>query len=75
MSAATKVLEAAMSLPVDERARVVDSLLRSLNVSDPDTDRQWASVAAQRLEELRSGRARPVPFDEVITRLRGRFAR
>ena len=55
----------AISLPVEERAMVVDSILRSLNPPDSDIDRKWAEVAKQRIAELRSGEAKAVPGDEV----------
>jgi len=62
------------SLPVEERALVVEALLRSLNPPDPEIDKQWAAVAQRRLDELRSGRVTSVPGEEVFARIRQRFA-
>ena len=59
---------------MEERALVVESLLRSLNPPDPEMDRKWAAVAKRRLMELRSGRVKPVPGDEVFAGIRERFA-
>lgn len=70
-----EIIQEAASLPVEERIIVVDSLLRTLNMPDPDIDREWAVVARRRLAELRSGRVKPVPGDDVFTRIRERFAR
>ena len=42
------------ALPVEERAPVVDSLLRSLNPPESKIDEKWAAVAAKRLKEVRS---------------------
>jgi putative addiction module component (TIGR02574 family) len=64
----------AVSLPVEERALVVDSLLKSLNPPDTDIDRKWASVAKRRLAELRSGEVKAIPGDEVFERIWNRFA-
>jgi putative addiction module component (TIGR02574 family) len=69
-----EIIQEAESLPVEERALVVESLLRSLNPPDPETDKKWAAVAKRRLEELRSGRVKPVPGEEVFARIRQRFA-
>ena len=74
MSSAAEIIHEAEALPVEERALVVESLLRSLNPPDPEIDRKWAAVAKRRLEELRSGQVKPLPGDEVFARIRGRFA-
>jgi putative addiction module component (TIGR02574 family) len=69
------IIQEAASLPVEERIIVVDSLLRTLNMPDPDIDKEWAVVAKRRLVELRSGRVNPVPGDQVFARIRERFGR
>ncbi|OGV87732.1 MAG: addiction module protein [Lentisphaerae bacterium RIFOXYB12_FULL_65_16] len=61
------------SLPVEERAIVANSVLRSLNPPESDIDRKWASVAHRRLGELRSGQVKPVPGEEVFARVWKRF--
>jgi len=63
----------AISLPVEERALVVDSLLRSLNPPESDIDRKWAAVAKRRLSEIRSGAIETIPGDEVFARIWKRF--
>jgi len=55
----------AISLPVEERAMVVDTILRSLNPPDSDIDKKWAAIAKQRVEELRSGEVSAVPGEDV----------
>jgi putative addiction module component (TIGR02574 family) len=70
-----EIIQEAASLPVEERIIVVDSLLRTLNMPDPDIDKEWAVVAKRRLAELRSGRVNPVPGDRVFARIRERFGR
>ena len=74
MPSTAEIIQDAESLPVEERTVVVDSLLRSLNPPDPEIDRKWAAVANRRLAELRSGRVKPVPGEEVFARIRQRFA-
>ena len=69
------IIQEAASLPVEERIILVDSLLRTLNMPDPDIDKEWAVVAKRRLAELRSGRVTSVPGDQVFTRIRERFGR
>ena len=74
MPSTAEIIHEAEALPVEERALVVESLLRSLNPPDPEIDRKWARVAKRRLDELRSGRVKPVPGEEVFARIRERFA-
>lgn len=64
----------AISLPLEERAVLVDSLLRSLNAPDEGTEKEWLAEARRRLDEVRSGAARTIPADEVFAALGERFA-
>ena len=64
----------AISLPVEERAMVVDSILKSLNPTESDIDKKWAAVSKQRLKELRSGEVEAIPGDDVFQRIWKRFA-
>jgi len=74
MLGTAEIIHEVESLPVEERTLVVDSLLRTLNQPDPEIDKKWAAVAKRRLDELRSGRIKPVPGEEVFARIRQRFA-
>ena len=64
----------ATSLPVEERAMVVDSLLKSLNPPETDIDKKWAEVAKRRLSELRSGSVKAIPGDEVFNKIWRKFS-
>jgi putative addiction module component (TIGR02574 family) len=70
-----KILEEALSLPVEERALIADSLLRSLNMPDSGIDAKWTEVAKRRLQELRSGKVKPIPGEEVFDKALKRFSR
>ena len=73
MSNLAKLERDVMSLAPEERALLVDSLLRSLNQPESDIDKKWAAVAQKRVTEMRSGKVRPVPGEEVFERIRNRF--
>jgi len=64
-----ELIHEAETLPVEERALVVDSLLRSLNPPDSKIDEKWVAVAAKRLKEVRSGEVESVPGEEVFARI------
>ena len=68
-----QLIDEATSLPVEDRARLVDSLLRSLNAPRDDMDAAWAAVAQRRLDELRSGKAKGIPAEDVFAKIRQRF--
>jgi len=68
-----EIIQEASSLPVEERAIVIDSLLRTLNPPDTEIEREWVKVAKRRLAELRSGRVKAIPGDEVFAKIRERF--
>ena len=69
------IIREAATLPVEERAIVVDSLLRTLNPPNAEIDKAWARIAQRRLVDLRSGRVQPVPGDQVFAKVKERFAR
>jgi putative addiction module component (TIGR02574 family) len=68
-----ELIEEVASLPVEERAMVADSILRTLNPPDADIDRKWAQVAQRRLAELRSGKVKPIPGEHVFAKVWKRF--
>ena len=47
-----------VSLPVEERTLVVESLSQSLNHPETEIDRQWGRVAQKRLDALQKGYVR-----------------
>jgi len=63
------LIHEAEALPVEERALVVDSVLRSLNPPESEIDEKWAAVATERLKEVRSGAVESVPGEEVFARI------
>ncbi len=70
-----QLIEEAVSLPVDERARLAECVLQSLNATDAEVDAAWAVEAQRRLAELRSGAVAAVPGELVFARIRQRFAK
>ena len=59
----------AVLLPVEERVLVVDSLLRSLDTPESETDTKWAAVAKQRIQQLRSGEIATISAAEVFKKM------
>jgi len=59
----------AEALPVEERAIVADSLLRSLNRPDSEFDKKWADVARVRQQEIREGKVETISGEKVFEKL------
>lgn len=56
----------ALSLPLEDRARLAQKLLLSLDtLSEEERDDIWLTEASRRARELDRGEIRPVPADEV----------
>jgi putative addiction module component (TIGR02574 family) len=68
-----ELMDEVISLPLEARARLADVLLNSLNRSDPEIDRIWAEEATKRLEEIRRGKVKTVPIEEVFEKLSDRW--
>jgi len=67
-----QVLAAAMKLTPESRAALVGSLLESLDKeTDEHVEAAWVAEILRRLEEYRSGRARPIDWDTARRAIRG----
>jgi putative addiction module component (TIGR02574 family) len=67
------LIQEIQSLPVDERARLADCVLRSLNQTLPAMDLKWAELASQRLRDIQAGQVAPVPAEDVFNEVWRRF--
>lgn len=67
---ARKLLEEALRLPPEARAAIAGSLLDSLDdVIDEDAESEWEREVARRLQELDSGKVKPLPWSEARRRI------
>ena len=66
---AKELIEEAVSMPVEARVLMVDSLLKSLNTPSSSIDEEWGALAEKRLEQLRSGAVEGIPADQVFKRV------
>ena len=63
-----ELIDEAFSLPLEERAKLVDSLLQTFNRPDENQAAAWLALSQRRLAELRSGQVKAVPGEEVFAR-------
>lgn len=62
------------SLPIEERARVADSVLKTLNPVDQEIEKQWIDIAEKRLKDLESGKVKSISGEEVFKKIQRRFS-
>jgi putative addiction module component (TIGR02574 family) len=68
---AEQIAEAALLLSNEDRARLADRLVESLDPEAGSPIHQlWAAEAARRLEEVRKGTVKTIPGDEALARVR-----
>ena len=63
-----------LSLPIEQRAMVADSLLKSLNPPETEIDNQWLIVAKSRLEEIRSSKTKAIDGEKVFQNIWKKFS-
>ncbi|MBL1262404.1 addiction module protein [Candidatus Methylomicrobium oryzae] len=68
-----ELIAEAVSLPVEERALLVDCLLSSLNTPEQGVDENWVTVAKNRLQELKSGEIKAISSEEVFKKIAAKF--
>jgi hypothetical protein len=73
MLSTKELLHEAKSLPVEDRANIADSLLKTLNVPDPKIDREWVEVAQCRSNEIKNGNVKAVNGEKVFRKIQERF--
>ena len=62
----SELLQKALALPPEIRAALAGSLLDSLDDSvDPAAEESWRLEIARRIEDLDSGKVKPIPWAEA----------
>ena len=60
----------ARALPPEERIRLAEELLSSVQDSDEEIEAAWAQEIERRLAEVESGTAKLIPAEEVFAEIR-----
>jgi putative addiction module component (TIGR02574 family) len=69
---AEKLIEQALGLPPDERSRVAERLLSSLEPELSPIDKLWALEAEDRLDAFERGEMESIPAVEVFKAIKNR---
>ncbi|HQU90684.1 MAG TPA: addiction module protein [Pyrinomonadaceae bacterium] len=71
----TDLMETVDSLPIDMKLELVDKILDSLTPRQKDIDELWQIEAERRVEEVRSGKVKTIPGEQVFAEIRQRFGK
>jgi putative addiction module component (TIGR02574 family) len=76
----SKLLEQALSLSVEEQEALANSLISSLGgevdegPAEEGAEKAWAEEIKRRVDDIRSGKTKMIPYEEVRRRLAARLA-
>lgn len=63
---AKELLDEAMKLKPEDRAALIEGIIKSLDEPDKKLDEIWAEEAEKRLKAYRKGKLEGVPMEEVF---------
>ena len=68
-----ELISEAISLPIDIRTQLINRLLVSLNPERRDIDKFWIKEAEKRLKDIKTGKVKTVPGEQVFQEIKERF--
>ena len=69
------IMERAEMLPIDMKLELVDRLLESISPSPAEIDELWKIEIERRVEEVRSGKVKTIPGEQVFAEIEERFGK
>lgn len=65
---AQQILKEVLTLPLKDRATLVDDILASLDQPDEQMDSLWRKEIDDRIAAYRAGKIKAVPLEEVLVK-------
>ena len=71
----SELLEKALALPTQDRGLLVDRLIASLDEepAEEGVEAAWDEEIKRRVEDIRTGRVKTIPGEQVLGRLKARL--
>ncbi|HFD31902.1 MAG TPA: addiction module protein [Gammaproteobacteria bacterium] len=63
---ADELMSMVESLPIEIKTKLIEKILNSLHPTQKEIDELWAKEVEKRLNDIRTGKVKPVPADEVF---------
>lgn len=70
MGTSNSILKEALALRPSQKAKLIDSLLSSLDKSDREIDELWAKEAEDRIDAYDRGKIKAVSLEKVLEKYR-----
>lgn len=70
MASPQQILQSALTLPLRERATLVNDLLASIDQPDEHIDTLWRQEVEDRVAAYQGGKIKAVSLDEVLSKYR-----
>ncbi len=72
---ARKFIDEALLLPREDRAELVEQLIRSLNIpAQEDIDKLWAAEAEKRIRDYEKRKIKALEGEQVIKEIRDKYS-
>ena len=69
MLSTKEIIDEVSLLPVEERAIIVDSLLRTLNPIEQEIEKEWIKVAKKRLNDIKTHKVKTINGEKVFKKV------
>lgn len=66
----TELTARAKALPPEERARLAEALLATLDHSEDEVEAAWSDEIRKRIDEVENGAVQLIPADEAFAQVR-----
>ncbi len=70
---ADELISMVESLPIEIKTKLIEKILNSLHPTQKEIDELWAQEVEKRLNEIRTGKVKPIPADEVFGEIQKRY--
>lgn len=68
MATPKNLIDEALSLPVTDKAELVDQLLSSIDNIDKDIEAEWTTEVESRLDAYEAGKLKAISLEEVLSK-------
>jgi len=66
MSPTKTIISKALHLKPAEKSIVIEALMKSLDVPDPEIEKIWAEEAEKRLKAYKAGKLKTISFEDMF---------